>query len=174
MTARQAKRPPYNRVGTPRCGVRLLARYQCRLDSVSPYQFSGTDDAVFWRQLMETPLQILSVDDEPSITLSMRFVFDDARYQLTCVNSGNAALARLDANSDLFDVIIVDEKMPNLTGLELVRAIRKRGIQGRIIVVSANLSSELTQAYAQMDVHAIFSKPFNVDELRSTVDRLAA
>ena len=123
---------------------------------------------------MDTPLQILSVDDEPSITLSMRFVFDDARYQLTCVNSGKAALARLDANSNLFDVIIVDERMPNLTGLELVRAIRKRGIDGRIIVVSANLSSELKQAYAQLDVHAIFSKPFNVDELRSTVDRLAA
>lgn len=123
---------------------------------------------------MEAPLRILAVDNDPSVTLSLRFVFNDSRYQLTCVDSGKAALARLDANSDLFDVIIVDERMPHLTGLELVGAIRKRGINGRIIVVSAHLNSELRNSFERMDVHVMFSKPFNVDELRSAVDRLAA
>ena len=123
---------------------------------------------------METPLRILAVDNEPSVILSLRFVFGDPRYELTCVDSGKAALARLDANSDLYDVIIVDEKMPHLTGLELVGAIRKRGINGRIIVVSAYLTSKLRQSFERMDVHVMFSKPFNVDDLRSAVDRLVA
>ena len=123
---------------------------------------------------MDPAVRILAVDNEPSVTLSLRYVFADPRYELTCVNNGNAALARLDANSDLYDVIIVDEKMPHLTGVELVGAIRKRGINGRIIVVSAHLTSELREAYERMDVHVMFSKPFNVDELRSAVDRLAA
>jgi two-component system response regulator (stage 0 sporulation protein F) len=123
---------------------------------------------------MEAPLRILAVDNDPSVTLSLRFVFGDPRYQLTCVDSGKAALARLDANSDLFDIIIVDEKMPHLTGLELVGAIRKRGINGRIVVVSAHLTSELRQSYERMDVRVMFSKPFNVDELRSAIDRLVA
>jgi CheY-like chemotaxis protein len=122
---------------------------------------------------MEPALRILAVDDEPSVTLSLRFVFGDPRYELTCVDDGNAALARLDANSDLFDVIIVDEKMPRLTGVELVRAMRQRGINGKIIVVSAHLSPEIREAYARMDVHMMFSKPFNVEELRSAVGRLA-
>lgn len=104
----------------------------------------------------------------------MRFVFADPRYQLTCVDSGSSALAKLDANSDLFDVIIVDQKMPNLTGLELVGAIRKRGINGKIVVVSAHLSSDVREAYARLDVHAMLPKPFNVEELRAAVDRLAA
>ena len=64
--------------------------------------------------------------------------------------------------------------MPNLTGVELVGAIRQRGINGKIIVVSAHLSSEIREAYERMDVHEMFSKPFNVVELRSAVDRLAA
>lgn len=123
---------------------------------------------------MEPALRILAVDDEPSVTLSLRFVFGDPRYELTCVDDGNAALARLDANSDLFDVIIVDEKMPRLTGVELVSAIRQRGINGKIIVVSAHLSPEIREAYARMDVHMMFSKPFNVEELRSAVGRLVA
>lgn len=123
---------------------------------------------------MEAPLRILAVDNEPSVTLSLRFVFSDPRYQLTCVDNGNTALAKLDANSDLFDVIIVDQKMPNLTGLELVGAIRKRGINGKIVVVSAHLSSDVREAYARLDVHAMLPKPFNVEELRAAVDRLAA
>jgi len=123
---------------------------------------------------MEPALRILAVDDEPSVTLSLRFVFGDPRYELTCVDDGNAALARLDANSDLFDVIIVDEKMPRLTGVELVRAMRQRGINGKIIVVSAHLSPEIREAYARMDVHMMFSKPFNVEELRSAVGGLVA
>ncbi|HEX7516835.1 MAG TPA: response regulator [Chthoniobacterales bacterium] len=123
---------------------------------------------------MDAPLRILAVDNEPSVTLSLRFVFGDPRYELTCVDNGNAALARLDANSDLYDVIIVDEKMPHLTGVELVSAIRQRGINGKIIVVSAHVTSEIREAYERLGVHFMFGKPFNVEELRSAVDRLAA
>ena len=122
---------------------------------------------------MDAPVRILAVDNEPTITLSMRFVFNGPGYELTCVGDGKSALARLDANSNLYDVIIVDHKMPNLTGLELVRAIRARGINGRIIVVSAYLTSQIREAYAQMDVHMMFSKPFNVEDLRSAVARVA-
>lgn len=121
---------------------------------------------------MDPAVRILAVDNDASMRLSLRYVFADPRYELTCVDSGKAALARLDGNSDLFDVIIVDEKMPHLSGSELVGAIRKRAINGRIIVVSAHLSSELREAYGRMDVKVMFSKPFNVDELRSAVDRL--
>ena len=122
---------------------------------------------------MGSPVKILAVDNEPSVTLSLRYVFAGPRYDVTCVQSGNAALARLDVSSDVYDVIIVDQKMPNLTGLELVGAIRKRGATGKIIVVSAHLTSEVREAYARMDVNVMFSKPFNVDELRLAVDRLA-
>jgi len=121
---------------------------------------------------MDAALRILAVDNEPSVILSLRFVFAGPRYEVTCVGSGSAALAKLDANLSLYDVIIVDHKMPHLTGLELVSAIRQRGITGKIIVVSAHLSSEIREAYERMDVHAIFSKPFNVTELRCTVDHL--
>ncbi len=123
---------------------------------------------------MDVPLRILAVDNEPSVTLSLRYVFDGPRYEVTCVENGDAALARLDANFVPYDVIIVDQKMPNLTGVELVDAIRKRGIPGKIIVLSAHLSSETREAYERMDVRVMFDKPFNVDQLRIAVDRLTA
>ena len=119
-------------------------------------------------------LKILAVDNEPSVTLSLRYIFARPRYELIDVENGIDALARLDTDSDPYDVIIVDQKMPHLTGVELVGAIRERGIPGKIIVVAANLSSQIREAYEQMDVHVMFGKPFDVGQLRSAVDRLAA
>jgi CheY-like chemotaxis protein len=135
--------------------------------------YAGTDVAAF-RVIMDAPCRILAVDNEPSVTLSLRFVFAGPHYEVTCVDSGHAALAKLDVSSDFYDVIIVDQKMPNLTGVKLVEEIRKRGITSHIVVVAANLSPEVREPFEQMDVHAMFVKPFNVDELRSAVDRLVA
>ena len=122
---------------------------------------------------MERVYRILAVDNEPSVTTAFRFVFDGPRYDITCVSSGTDALAHLDRSTP-FDVIIVDQRMPNLTGVELVREIRKRGIEGKIIVVSANLSAEVCEAYQRMDVSLMFSKPFDIRQLRSAVEQLAA
>ena len=122
---------------------------------------------------MERIHRILAVDNEPSVTTALRFVFDGPKYDITCVSSGSDALAHLDCSSP-FDVIIVDQKMPKLTGVELVQEIRRRGIEGKIIVVSANLSSEVCEAYKRMEVSLIFSKPFDIRQLRSAVDALAA
>lgn len=123
---------------------------------------------------MDAPFRILTVDNELSVTLSLKYVFPRPRYEVLCVDSGDAALARLEANPDLYDLIIVDQKMPSLTGLELVDEIRKRGIPGKIIVLSAHLPPEIREAYERMDVHAIFPKPFDLGELRSVVDQVAA
>jgi DNA-binding response OmpR family regulator len=123
---------------------------------------------------MGAALKILTVDDEPSITNSMRFIFAGPRYEVTGAEDGDDALARLGANSGVYDVIIVDQKMPHLTGVELVGEIRSRGLAVKIMVLSAHLSSEIREAYEQMDVHVMLDKPFNINELRSAVDTLAA
>jgi len=122
---------------------------------------------------MDAPLRILSVDDEVSVATSLRFVFAGPRYQVTCANNGRSALAELEMAPDAYDVIIVDQKMPNLSGIEFVEAIRQRGITSKIIVVSAHLSMDVCEAYERMNVSAMLSKPFNVEQLRSLVDRFS-
>lgn len=114
------------------------------------------------------------MDDEPSITHSMRFIFAGPRYEVTGAENGDDALTKLDANLDAYDVIIIDQKMPHLTGVELVGEIRKRSFAGKIMVLSAHLSSEIRETYEQMDVHVLLDKPFNIHELRSVLDNLAA
>ncbi len=122
---------------------------------------------------MSSPFRILTVDNERSVTLSLKYVFADPRYELLSVDSGTAALATLETTPDPYDLIIVDQKMPNLTGVELVGEIRKRGIAGKIVVLSADLSAEVREAYESMNVHAIIPKPFDLGALRSVVDQVA-
>jgi CheY-like chemotaxis protein len=123
---------------------------------------------------MGGPCRILAVDDEISVGISMRFVFAPPRYEVTCADNGRSALTRLDIAPNAYDVIIVDQKMPGCSGVELVEAIRKRGIPSKIVVVSANLLMDVCEAYERLKVSAMIHKPFNVEELRSVVDRVRA
>jgi len=120
------------------------------------------------------PVRILAVDNNPTILLCLRHIFVGPHYAVTGARSGLEALAKLEANPDNYDVIIVDQKMPNLTGVELVGEMRKRGIVGKVIVLAAELAWEIREAFESMDVHVMFSKPFDVDQLRSAVEHLAA
>jgi CheY-like chemotaxis protein len=119
-------------------------------------------------------LRILAVDNEPSVTFSLRHIFNGPRYEFSAVENGDAALSRIDSGSGRYDVIIVDQKMPHMTGLELVGEMRKRDITSKIMVLSADLSPEEREAYERVDVHLVFPKPFDIGDLRSAIDHLVA
>jgi CheY-like chemotaxis protein len=122
---------------------------------------------------MKTALKILAVDDNPSITGCMPFIFAAPLYELTSVADGDDALAKLKAEPNSYDVIIVDQKMPRLNGVELVQGIREQGITGKIVVLSSHLSPEIRDAYERAGVQVIIDKPFDVGKLRSAVDGTA-
>jgi DNA-binding response OmpR family regulator len=123
---------------------------------------------------MGTPLKILAVDDEPSIAQSMRFIFEQPLYEFSSAQDGEAALARLDAEPTGFDVVITDNNMPGVTGVELVRYLRERSFAGKIMVLSAHLSIDVRAAYDELDVDVMIEKPFSVQALRKAMDQLAA
>ena len=119
-------------------------------------------------------VRILAVDNEPSVTFSLRHIFNAPRYDLTAVENGDAALSRIDSGSEQYDIIIVDQKMPHMTGLELVGEMRKRGVTSKVMVLSADLSPEVREAFERVDVHLVFPKPFDIGDLRSAIDQLVA
>jgi len=123
---------------------------------------------------MEKTLRILAVDNEPSVTRILGYLFPRPQYQVTAVARGEEALASLTATPDAFDIMIVDQKMPDLVGTELVRALRDRGLNTKIIVLSAHLSSDVRQLYKRLNVKAMLENPFDIYVMRSTVGALAA
>ncbi len=132
------------------------------------------DAAITSMNIMETGLKILAVDDEPSITESMRFIFDRPNYDVTGVNDSDDALAKLTEEPANYDIVITDQKMPFRSGLELVRELRKRNFTGKIMVLSAHLSADVREEYEEMNVHVMLDKPFHIRDLRRALDDLAA
>lgn len=123
---------------------------------------------------MDKPLRILAVDNEPSVTTALTFAFPAPRYHIVTVAGGEEALMKLDTIAEPFDVVIVDQKMPHLSGVQLISAMRGRAIRSRVIVLSAQITPDVRAAYSGLDVEAIFEKPFDLTRLRSAVNQCGA
>lgn len=122
---------------------------------------------------MEKALNILSVDDEFRVAHALAFALSNPNRNLTLAFSADEALAKVHDKSASFDVVIIDHKMPKMSGMELVQRLRAVNFDGRIIVLSAHLTEENRAAYTELKVDTMLTKPFDVHELRAVVDSLA-
>jgi DNA-binding response OmpR family regulator len=119
------------------------------------------------------PLNILSVDDEFCVAHALAFALSHPARKLTLAFSADEALAKVTDHSEPFDVVIIDHKMPKVSGIELVQRLRAANFGGKIIVLSAHLTYENRRAYAELNVDTMLTKPFDVHDLREVVDSLA-
>jgi CheY-like chemotaxis protein len=123
---------------------------------------------------MAKPLHILSVDDSFPVAHAVSFALSNPARKLTLAYDGAEALAKIAQHSEPpFDVVIIDHKMPRLSGIELVQHLRAGNFRGKIIVLSAHLTDENRRSYEELKVDAMVDKPFDVYEIRQVVDSLA-
>ncbi len=121
---------------------------------------------------MKNSLRILTVEDETAVTQLLALVLCGPNCKVTAAADGWEALAKIDAAAHPFDVVITDHNMPRVTGLDLVRQLRKRDFAGKIVVLSAFLNEENTRAYTALGVDLMLAKPFDMDELRHAIEVL--
>lgn len=93
-------------------------------------------------------------------------------HTVECVKDGQAALGRITATPDAFDLLITDHHMPNMNGLELIQHVRDLPYKGKIIVFCSELSQDVNQSYCDLKVDEILYKPILPSELRSVLARL--
>ena len=115
-------------------------------------------------------VNILVVDDEPKNLMVLETVLDDPGYRLIRAGSGQEALLALMA--DEFAVLVLDVRMPDMTGFELARLIKERKKTARVPII-------FLTAYFNEDQHVLegydhgavdyLHKPVNVPALRSKV-----
>jgi len=130
---------------------------------------SGLRLAVVIFQIMREALQILAVEDEKAVAQILAVVLGGPMAKVARAADGWEALIKVAATSQPFDVIITDHRMPRMTGLELVRRLRTRNYEGKILVLSAHLSDEDIHAYEELGVDMMMSKPFDFAEIQDAV-----
>lgn len=108
--------------------------------------------------------RVLIVDDEERVADVYRLRLRD-RYDVTVVHSGEAALEAVDES---YDVVLLDRRMPGMSGDRVVEKIRQRGLSPRVVMLTA-VDPEFD--IAEMDIDDYVVKPVDRAELRAVVER---
>ena len=111
--------------------------------------------------------RILCADDELAICDSYAKVLTRHGYSVVTVPNGKLAWDALD--HEPFDLLITDNQMPCLTGVELVLKVRGRGLNLPIICAASELDFFLAPANRWLEVDRVLQKPFSLNVLISMV-----
>ena len=116
--------------------------------------------------------KILIVDDEPANLRALERLFRD-EYEVLTATSGVEALALLEHHD--VALLISDQRMPEMTGIELVeRTVALRPHMVRILLTGYTDVSSLIEAINCGHVYKYITKPWNNDELAITISRALA
>ena len=115
--------------------------------------------------------RILLVDDDAEIVESMRTVLESRGYQILVARDGNQGLVLAEGEEP--DLVVLDMMMPKRSGFLVLEKLRRsRPNPMRVIMITANEGSR-HKAYAEMlGVDDYIRKPFAMDRLLESVDRL--
>lgn len=108
---------------------------------------------------------VLVVDDEPDLRLLVRTLLADT-YEIIEASGGREALDILAARGDI-DVVLLDIRMPEVDGLQVLAAMSERRLldRVRVIIFSAFTDSALTREVLERGAHAVVGKPFRPEQL---------
>ena len=111
--------------------------------------------------------KILVVDDEATIRLSLVEALSAEGYSVEAAETGEEALAR--THGTAFDLLVTDLKLPGVTGLELLQAIRNQGQQVPVIMMTAYGDVDTAVAAMRLGAYDFIAKPFKLAAIKKQV-----
>ncbi len=118
---------------------------------------------------MNAEKKLLVIDDEHVIREGVRRILESDSFQVETFASGYAALERI--KQQTFDLVITDLKMPGISGLEVLKALKE--IQPGLPVIFITGYSSVDSAIEVMKLGAVdyIAKPFTTEGMLSTIKR---
>jgi CheY-like chemotaxis protein len=111
--------------------------------------------------------RVLVVDDEPDVRLLNTEVLRKSGYRVENAADGLFALQTL--KTERYDLVIVEQEMSTVTGLELIKALRSEKVMLPAVLVMGNIQAKKLNLNPWLQVQAILFKPYTVPELVRTV-----
>lgn len=114
------------------------------------------------------PRRLLLVDDEVNILSALRRLLRQDRYEIVTANSGHEAMEVL--KNSAVDVIVTDQRMPGMTGVEFLRLAKEAYPDTVRIVLSGYTELQsVTDAVNEGAVYKFLTKPWDDEQLREHV-----
>ena len=113
--------------------------------------------------------KLLIVDDERNIRRSLITFFESLGHEVRAAENGAQAVALLAETQ--FDLVLTDYKMAEMSGLELLREIKRRAPECLVILMTAYATVENAVEAMKSGAYDYVTKPFSLEQIQHTVDR---
>jgi two-component system, NtrC family, response regulator PilR len=131
---------------------------------------------LFLRVAMTDPARahyrILVVDDDTSMREFLDLLLSSENYQVATAETGKRALDLI--GRQIFDLVLVDIRLGDITGLEVLKQVKKTRPETVVIMISAYSTTEIAVTAMNEGAYDFVPKPFDNTELRQTIARALA
>jgi two-component system copper resistance phosphate regulon response regulator CusR len=115
-------------------------------------------------------VKILVVEDDPTVGPYVKRGLEEHQNHVDLVDDGLEAL-RL-ASGGLYDLLVLDLRLPGMTGLEIVRTLRDRGVTTPILILTAQDAVDFKVQVLRAGADDYVTKPFAFEELLARVEAI--
>ncbi|QCQ21522.1 response regulator [Desulfoglaeba alkanexedens] len=112
--------------------------------------------------------QVLIVDDEDRFRLTLGKLLGSRGYPVDSAGSGPEALEKI--RDRAFDVILLDVKMPGMSGIEALARIKKESPLSEVIILTGHASVDAAVEIMKLGGYEYLLKPCPMDELTARID----
>ncbi len=117
---------------------------------------------------MSTSPRILIVDDEERFRQTMAKLLSVRSLQAETAGGGIEALEKLSAGN--FDIVILDVKMPGMSGIQALEQIKKSNPFIEVIILTGYASLDTAREITRLGAYDYLLKPYNLEELIEKID----
>ncbi len=120
-------------------------------------------------KLREKKAKILIVEDEKPLRELLDLELSRSGYHVQTLSDGNAGLARY--REEIFDVVLLDVKMPGIDGVEALRLMREESNVPEIIMFTGHGDIETAVTCIKLGAYDYLTKPVKLDELELVIEK---
>ena len=111
--------------------------------------------------------KILVVDDEAIVRISCQKTLSNEEYEVKSASSGKEGLEML--LNESFDLVLLDLKMPDIDGIEVLKKIRDSSLDTKVIMITGYATIDTAVVSLKLGAHNYLEKPFTPDALLEAV-----
>ncbi|MFA6286559.1 MAG: response regulator [Opitutaceae bacterium] len=115
---------------------------------------------------------IAIVDDDPGIAMFNGVALRQAGYRTVIHSNAGDCLAAFRADPSAVSLILTDQSMPGMTGMELALTLRQEGLDVPVVIVSGYNRTPLPETMGRLGRVEFLAKPYKVGALFGTIERM--
>ncbi len=119
---------------------------------------------------MQDLLNILIVDDEPGIRITLAGILEDEGYNVVVAEDGKKGIAATEKTN--FNIAFIDMRMPGINGIKTFKEIKKISPDTIIFFMTAFLNEDTLKEADKLEIQAILYKPLDVDLILKSLRKI--